>query len=85
VTHGHARRFDITVTCSRDAIDLTVGDDGQGFDLEAARELGGLGLISMEERANSVGGTIEIVSAAGQGTIVRVHCPIEIQDQVRAG
>ena len=89
VTHGQARHVNIAVTRSRDAIDLTVGDDGRGFDLNAAREQGGLGLISMEERANSVGGTIEIVTGAGQGTTVRVQCPIEaaveVQDAVRAG
>jgi signal transduction histidine kinase len=85
VTHGHARHINIAVTRSHDAIDLTVADDGRGFDLNAAREQGGLGLISMEERANSVGGTIEIVTAAGQGTTVHVGCPVEIQDAVRAG
>ena len=34
---------------------------------------GGLGLVTMEERVNLVGGAISIVSAPGRGTTVRVH------------
>jgi signal transduction histidine kinase len=83
ITHGHARNFAITVTRSLDAVEMTIGDDGEGFDLEDARERGGLGLVSMEERANSVGGTMQIEAARGRGTMIRVRCPIEAQEQAR--
>ena len=58
-------------------LDLTVVDDGQGFDVTAVRNNGGgLGLVTMEERVNLVGGHMSIVSVPGQGTTVRVRGPI---------
>lgn len=84
ITHGHAHTISIDVTRSADQVDMTVADDGQGFDVDAARERGGLGLISMQERANGAGGALEIDAAPGRGTIVRVRCPLAAQAQVRA-
>lgn len=84
VTHGRARQFTVTVTRAENQVEMVVTDDGQGFDLDAVRERGGLGLVSMEERAHAVGGTIEIVTAVGRGTTVRVRCPIEGQERARA-
>ncbi len=57
-------------------VELEVADNGAGFDLEAARQKGGLGLISMRERAEQLGGSISILSAPGEGTrvIVKVKC-----------
>ena len=50
--HGDARRLAVSIARSGEHIELTVSDDGRGFDLEAARQDGrGLGLVSMEERA----------------------------------
>jgi signal transduction histidine kinase len=55
---------------------LAVTDDGRGFD-PAARSIASrkLGLISMRERVESAGGTLEIVSAPGAGTTVRARVP----------
>ena len=51
-------------------------DDGQGFDVSAVQSNGGgLGLVTMEERANLVGGDVSIVSEVGRGTTVRVRGP----------
>ena len=50
---------------------LEVCDDGAGFDPTAACP-GHLGLVSMRERAARIGGRLELVSAAGRGTTVRV-------------
>jgi signal transduction histidine kinase len=56
---------------------LEVEDDGTGFDPGAA-ELRSqrLGLTSMEERARRLRGQLEIVSAPGSGTTVRVEVPV---------
>ena len=55
---------------------LEVEDDGIGFDptAEGIRSRR-LGLTSMEERAERIGGTLEIVSAPGAGTTVRLEAP----------
>lgn len=54
-------------------IELTVGDDGRGFNGGAPR---GIGLASMEERAAAIGGTTTIVGVPGAGTTVTVRVPI---------
>ena len=52
---------------------LTVQDDGCGFDPERVR---GLGLLGMEERARHLGGTFQIDSRPGRGTLLRVKLPL---------
>jgi signal transduction histidine kinase len=54
-------------------IELTIQDNGQGFDLDTARR--GLGLSTMRERSQLSGGSFNIQSAIGKGTIVRVSWP----------
>jgi GAF domain-containing protein len=54
----------------------SVRDRGRGFDPDATRESGGLGLTSLEERAHSLGGTLAIASRPGTGTLVRLSLPL---------
>ena len=62
------------------SLDVTVVDDGRGFDVAAVRNNGhGLGLVTMEERVNLVGGRMSIVSVPGRGTTVRVRGPVNPQ------
>lgn len=51
---------------------LEIGDNGRGFDAEAAGASSGLGLISMRERVEKLGGRFELDSAPGRGTRIRV-------------
>jgi signal transduction histidine kinase len=48
-----------------------------GFDLEQARNCGGMGLHSMEQRARQIGGRLEITSQPGEGTRIRVEIPAQ--------
>jgi signal transduction histidine kinase len=76
IVHGSAKHLKVTLTRSGDQLELIVGDDGRGFDVSAARSNGGgLGLVTMEERANLIGGGVHIVSEVGRGTTVHVHGP----------
>jgi two-component system sensor histidine kinase UhpB len=73
VRHAHARRVTLTLESEPDSARLTIGDDGQGFSPQRPRGLSERprwGLISMRERAETVGGTMRIASAPGQGTRV---------------
>jgi PAS domain S-box-containing protein len=77
----HARARHVTVCLRQRAfIQLTIHDDGIGFDPEhhAARRIGksGLGLLSMRERATYVGGDFKIKSVRGAGTKIEVLIPL---------
>ncbi len=74
----HARATEVVVTL--EAIDggarLTISDDGIGFDLDALQRQGkrvGWGLITIRERAEAVGGRLELQSAPGKGTRVMIE------------
>ncbi|MCE2542562.1 MAG: hypothetical protein J4F30_03850 [Acidobacteria bacterium] len=76
--HAEARRIEVALQYESDSILLRVSDDGHGFD--AGRQTddadGHLGLVSMKERAESVGGGVEIVSNREGGTEVRAYMPV---------
>ncbi len=57
-----------------EALTLEVSDDGIGFDPNRTFP-GHLGLHTMQERATQVGGTLDLASAPGQGTRLRVMIP----------
>jgi len=69
--HADARRVAVALTCGRRRTELRVTDDGRGFDPERV-ELGHLGLGIMRERVAAIGATVDVISAAGQGTAVTV-------------
>ncbi len=69
--HAYASRVTVALHSQEGTVELSVADDGQGFDPAAVRQ-GGLGLISMRERAEKIHGTLTISSAVGQGTRVVV-------------
>jgi two-component system sensor histidine kinase UhpB len=72
--HAQARNVWVSLFIAGDSLALSVRDDGRGFDLEGARRRGAagasLGLVGMEERAALAGGTLELRSAPGQGTVL---------------
>ena len=50
-------------------------DDGVGFDPAGAATHNGFGLVSMRERAESIGGAFQLDAAPGRGTAVEVDLP----------
>src|SRR5438128_1803025 len=74
--HAHARRISLSLADRNDRIQLTVKDDGNGFDV-AKTAHAGLGLIGIEERVWELGGTITIRSAPGQGTTIHIAIPYQ--------
>jgi signal transduction histidine kinase len=73
IKHGGARRAAVEIEEDQTLVRVTVRDDGDGFDPRAKTE--GFGLIGMQERAELVGGTVEIRSAPGGGTTVHAELP----------
>ena len=71
VKHSGSKQFRVTLARTENRLELTVSDDGAGFDLKRAASGKGLGLISMRERLQLVEGEISIHSKPGAGTTVR--------------
>jgi two-component system sensor histidine kinase NreB len=69
--HGQAHRVSVQLARHAARVTVTVRDDGVGFDPENGRGRG-LGLVTMRERAELIGGTLEVRSAPGRGTEVRL-------------
>jgi signal transduction histidine kinase len=81
--HSHAGTAMLHLERHDTSIQLTVSDDGTGFDeTDAARARGeghGIGLMSMRERSELLGGTFRIESGSGKGTTVTVTLPLRAE------
>lgn len=76
--HADAADAAVTATQSPDQLLITIQDSGKGFDMQALQRSGksGLGLLSMQERVDTVGGEIAITSMPGEGTLITATLPI---------
>lgn len=75
--HSGSKRVRVELAADSARIQLRVSDWGCGFDVDRARRKGGLGLISMEERVQSLQGTLRIISRAGSGTEIIAEVPMK--------
>jgi signal transduction histidine kinase len=75
VKHSKAGHLQVSLKKCDHGLSVSIDDDGIGFDVPIAREralkTGGIGLLSMKERAALVGGRLEVRSSIGHGTQVR--------------
>ncbi len=80
VRHGGATHVAVALRLEGDGLVLRVADDGAGLpdevDFGRLKAAGHYGLAGMDERARSVGGTLELESRAGGGTVVTAHVPL---------
>jgi signal transduction histidine kinase len=71
--HSEADRIDVRLRAAGGGAELTVADNGRGFDRSAGTH--GLGLRLMGERVRELGGSLSIDTAPGRGTEIRVVLP----------
>jgi signal transduction histidine kinase len=71
--HARASSVEIALRAADSRISVVIRDDGRGF---RAPRTGGLGLIGMQERADSLGGSLLVSSEPGQGTTIQVTLPL---------
>jgi PAS domain S-box-containing protein len=76
VKHSGAQRLEVQMWKTPNEIHLTVSDSGAGFELEAAKNGRGLGLVSMKERLQLVKGTLSIDSQPLKGTTIHACVPL---------
>ena len=74
--HAHAQVLDVSLRFRAGAVEITIADDGVGFDLATRTVDGHDGLANMQARVDELGGSLSIDSAPGRGTRVGVHVPL---------
>jgi signal transduction histidine kinase len=78
VKHSQANRVLVELFGKGDELILRVVDNGIGFEVPGTRIGSGLGLVSIRERLNLVGGSLEITSGEGHGTIVTAKTAVQV-------
>ncbi len=81
--HANCTQVQVTLSARQPWLMLSIVDDGQGFDYTLpentpANRSQGLGLISMRERVDNVGGHFKLSSAAGRGTRIEAWLPLDL-------
>jgi signal transduction histidine kinase len=80
VKHARSERARVELGFETDWLRIAVIDAGVGFDPSAPGRNGKLGMTSMQERAEAVGGHLQVTSAPGEGTRVEAELPIPALD-----
>lgn len=75
IRHSQCQNIQVSLKDQDGAVELQVRDDGIGFDPDTINTSSSIGLVSMRERADLVGGRVTIESGANQGTCVKVSVP----------
>lgn len=78
--HAAAKRVQIKVLKTGKCVDLTVSDDGKGFDETARKKPHTFGLRGIQERVKHLGGDVRITSEPGNGTQIAVCLPLDDAD-----
>jgi signal transduction histidine kinase len=73
--HSAADAVRVTFEGTDEALRLTVTDTGVGFEPQRTDGSGGIGMLSMQQRLRSIGGSLSVYSAPGQGTRIRAVLP----------
>jgi len=74
--HSGAQRATVNLSRLETGLELTIQDDGVGFERQTAALSHGLGLIGIQERARMILGSFTIDSQAGRGTTLRILAPL---------
>jgi signal transduction histidine kinase len=75
--HAEATTISVSLNTNDGCVEMEVMDNGKGFDPQAVQDQGGLGMISIRERATALHGESSITSTPGQGTRVWVRTPLD--------
>lgn len=78
--HSHANRVELRLQLTADRLEITINDDGKGFDTTRGIQPGRrLGLAAMRDRAESLGGSLQIFSKPGRGVRVLLTAPLRMR------
>lgn len=74
--HAEASALLIKLYADEDSVNLSVSDNGKGFDKEAVKAKKGMGLYNIANRTELFNGTLNIVSSPGKGCKLNIHIPM---------
>jgi signal transduction histidine kinase len=77
VRYARAKKVTVDLQTRSNWVILDICDNGVGFELEYARNGGGMGIHNMEQRAHKLGGRLEITSSPGVGTRIKAEIPLQ--------
>lgn len=80
--HADADSVKISMACIGSRLCVKVHDNGKGFDLQAPAGKRSFGVLGMRERAFALGGSFDILSIPGQGTVVSVCIPVNPEEVI---
>lgn len=80
--HSKAESMDIRLLQSGNQVHMSLQDSGIGFDLEAKKQTS-YGLLTMEERVNELGGSLQMISKPGEGTVIHIWVPIGVLREMK--
>jgi signal transduction histidine kinase len=76
IQHGHSREIVVRLAYEEELVRLEIRDDGTGFDPGESARRGRFGILGMRERANKLQAELEIESAPGAGSCIRIVVPL---------
>jgi signal transduction histidine kinase len=76
VKHAKASQVKVSLHKEAGSVQLIIEDNGRGINQEESCKGKGNGLYNMRERVNLLLGTMEIKTAAGKGTAISIHLPL---------
>jgi signal transduction histidine kinase len=77
VRYARAKKVIVDLQIVSDWAVLDIRDNGVGFDVEYVQKRGGLGIHNMKQRAQRLGGRLDIFSTPGVGTHIKVEIPLQ--------
>ena len=76
IKHADAKEVIIQLIKEADKINITVEDDGKGFNVSEAMEKNGMGMRSLDSRVKYLNGELNIHSEIGKGTTIEIEIPV---------
>lgn len=74
--HAKARSIRVRFSGANAMALISIEDDGRGFDTQGSEAMGGIGMVSMRERAEMIGGQLLVSSVKGEGTSIVLRIPV---------
>jgi NarL family two-component system sensor histidine kinase LiaS len=81
--HSKADRMEIKLIRSGNQVHMSLLDSGIGFDLESKKQTS-YGLLTMEERVLELGGSLQMISKPGEGTVIHIWVPADGQREAKS-